>query len=34
MRQVKTDRKSVSDDLSVVRGPDGLDATRQSEPEA
>lgn len=34
MRQVQAERQVVPDDLSVVRGPDDLDTTTQSEPDA
>jgi len=34
MRQVQAQRQSAPEDLSVVRGPDDLDAETRSEPEA
>lgn len=34
MRQVQTNRRSVPDELSIVRGPEDLETTTQSEPEA
>jgi uncharacterized protein (DUF433 family) len=34
MRSVQAERQSIPDDCSVVRGPDDLDTTAQSEPEA
>lgn len=33
MRQIQHKRRSVSDDLSVVRGPEDLDSVTESEPE-
>jgi uncharacterized protein (DUF433 family) len=34
MRRVQAERQTVSDERSVIRGPDDLDAKTQSEPEA
>jgi len=34
MRRVQAERQTVSDGLSVIRGPDDLDTKTQSEPEA
>ena len=34
MRRVQAERQTVSDGLSVIRGPNGLDTKTQSEPEA
>jgi uncharacterized protein (DUF433 family) len=34
MREIQAKRQSVPDELSVVRGPEDLDTTTQSEPEA
>lgn len=34
MRHIQTEHHSVSDDLSVVRGPEDLDSKTRSEPEA
>lgn len=34
MHQIQAERQSVPDELSVVSGPEDLDATTQSEPEA
>jgi len=34
MRRIRADRRSAPESRSVVRGPDDLDATTQSEPEA
>ena len=34
MRRVQAERQTASDELSVIRGPDDLDAKTQSEPEA
>jgi len=34
MRQIQADRQSVPTELSVVRGPEDIDTTIQSEPDA
>jgi len=34
MRRVQAEQQTVSDERSVIRGPDDLDAKTQSEPEA
>lgn len=34
MRSILAEQQSVPDDLSAVRGPEGLDTKTQSEPEA
>ena len=34
MRRVQTERQSVPDDRTVIRGPEEIDAEAQSEPEA
>jgi uncharacterized protein (DUF433 family) len=34
MRRVQAERQTISDELSVIRGPDDHDAKTQSEPEA
>lgn len=34
MRRVQAERQSVPDDLTVIRGPEEIDAEAQSEPEA
>lgn len=34
MRQIQTERQSVPEELSIIRGPEDLDSKTQSEPEA
>ena len=34
MQRVQAERQTISDGLSVIRGPNGLDTKTQSEPEA